>query len=87
MAGKLCFGSAYNNAGSGHLRSSKAFCEGMGYRASGTSVTKPKANSPHVAGSEAALAWALGWDFASASAGSSIDSTGTCCSVVGFVLG
>jgi len=86
MAGKLCFGSTYNNAGSGHLRSSKSFCEGMGYRASGTAAAKPKTDNPHVTGSDAALAWNLGWDFATAASGGTIDSTGTCCAVGGTVL-
>ena len=85
MAGKLCFGSAYNNAGAGNLEQSKAFCEGMGYRAAGTALEKPKEDNPHAAGSESALAWALGWDFSEANVGTVPDTSGTCCAAVPLV--
>ena len=85
MSGKMCFGSSYANAGAGHLRSSKAFCEGMAYRAEGTAAAQPKANNPHVSGSEAAVAWDLGWDFTDAAAGGEISTKATCCSVTGTI--
>lgn len=79
MAGKLCFGSDYNNAGAGHIRSSVAFCEGVAYRASGTALAAPKTDNPHVSGSEAADAWDAGWDAADADAGGAFDHRATCC--------
>lgn len=85
MAGKLCFGSEYNNAGAGQLKDSKAFCEGMAYRASDTAILAPKADNPHPAASEAALAWNLGWDFATANVGTVPDTSGTCCAAVPLV--
>ena len=85
MAGKLCYGSAYNNAGAGTLRSSKSFCEGINYRAGGTLLGRPKVDNPHLAGSDAALAWNLGWDFAEASSGGALDTRGTCCAAPAVV--
>lgn len=85
MAGKLCFGSVYANAGAGHLQSSKAFCEGMQYRSEGTAVEQPKIDNPLQAGSEASLAWALGWDFAEAAAGGTISTKATCCQITGII--
>ena len=72
MAGQMSFGSSYNNAGAGRYRDGRAFGEGVMYRASGTAAAKPKANNPLDAGSEAALAWNLGWDLAEANAGGTI---------------
>jgi len=69
MAGQLSFGSAYNNAGAGQLRECKAFGEGIAYRASGTVLSVPKTDNPHESNSDAALAWALGWDLAEANVG------------------
>lgn len=57
MSGKLCFGKQYANAGAGHLRSSKAFCEGRGVKAGGGATTE----NPHVATSEAGIAWTAGY--------------------------
>ena len=85
MSGKPCFGSEYANAGAGHLRSSKAFCEGMRYRSEGTSIEKPVEDNPHIEDSEAGLAWIAGWDFAEASAGGQISTKATCCAVVGTI--
>jgi len=69
MSGKLSFGSKYNNAGAGQLRECKAFGEGVQYRASGTVLSVPKTDNPHEAGSDAAIAFDLGWDLAEANAG------------------
>ena len=86
MAGKMCFGSTYNNAGAGHLRSSKAFCEGIEYRTGGTAVARPKADNPHQSGSDAADAWDTGWDIAQAAAGGSVTpSSAPCCAVGGTI--
>lgn len=85
MSGKLCFGSNYANAGAGHLQSSKAFCEGMQYRADGTAALKPKASNPLPSSSEAAGAWDRGWDFADDEAGGTIDTSATCCQITGTI--
>ena len=82
MAGKLCFGEKLNNAGAGHIRSSKAFCEGLSYRAQGTAIQFPKANNPHVADSEASDAWDLGWGVTEAAAGGQVSKADApCCSI------
>jgi hypothetical protein len=86
MAGKMCTGVKTNNAA---LPSqSRAYCEGMAYRATGTLITAPKVTNPHPAGSEDAVAWDLGWDYAEAgkSATVPLDTSGTCCAPVGLVL-
>ena len=83
MAGKLCFGSTYNNAGAGNLRESKSFCEGVSYRAKGTELTNPITDNPHVTGSEAADAWDAGWNAANDEAGNAT-SIG-CCAATGII--
>jgi len=58
VAGKLCFGKEYANAGAGQIRDSKAFCEGRVLaQAHGN-----KHDNPHEAGSEAFVAYDLGFD-------------------------
>ena len=80
MSGSLCFGSAYNNAGKGRLRSSKAFCEGLEYRAGGTAAGRPKTDNPGQSNSDVLIAWYDGWDVAQASAGGQIpNSEAPCC--------
>jgi len=84
MPGKLCFGSVvHNNAGSGRLRTSKSFCEGIAYRASGTAVAKPAEDNPHQTGSDAFDAWDDGWDLANAEAGGTLASG--CCAPTGTI--
>jgi len=78
MAGKMCFGSKYNNAGSGHLKSSKAYCEGIDHRiaTNGASID----DNPHESGSEAAAAWDFGWSAAQESSAGTLPKTeGMCC--------
>ena len=83
MPGKLCFGKVTNNAGAGMLRESKAYCEGMAYRASGTAVAKPITDNPHVADSEAGIAWDTGWSTADNNVGSTVPATSLgCCAAV-----
>ncbi len=57
MAGKLCFGKEYANAGAGRLRDSKAFCEGRKAKADGGAL----GDNPQVATSDAGLAWIAGF--------------------------
>lgn len=63
MAGKLCTGAVTNN---GFLpKESKAFCEGMFFRASGTASAKPITGNPEDGvGSQAETAWDAGWNYA-----------------------
>ena len=53
-------------------RISRAYCEGMGYRASGTLIGKPKVDNPHASSSEDAQAWDAGWDVAEANSAGTI---------------
>lgn len=85
MPGKLCTGAAQNNAA--NLKNSKAYCEGIKYRASGLSIARPITDNPHEAGSEAADAWDLGWTLAEANATGVVDRTEAgCCAVTGTIL-
>lgn len=87
MSGKLCYGQQRNNSGAGTLQESKAYCEGIHYRAGGTAVQRPKTDNPHVDGSEAHAAWDLGWDLAQANAGDTVDrAEATCCAPTGTIL-
>lgn len=82
MAGKLCFGSNYNNAGAAHLSSSKAFCEGVRHRHGGTAIARPITDNPHVIGSQDHDAWDAGWTLANSAAPGVLDLSGTCCAAV-----
>lgn len=84
MAGKLCTGKPFNNIGAGHLRTSKSFCEGLAYRASGTLISRPVEDNPHAGDgdSEANSAWVSGWDVADAASPGAIDpDNAPCCAV------
>lgn len=72
MAGKLYDGRDVTTPKNGVKKNTKAYCEGMSYRATGTAVQAPKVNNPHLAGSEAATAWDAGWDTADNNAGGTI---------------
>lgn len=83
MPGKLCTGAATNNAATPHQ--SRAFCEGVTFRARGTAAAYPITGNPHDDdGSEAETAWDAGWTAAHAQAGSTL--TGTCCANTGTIL-
>lgn len=84
MAGKLCFGSTYNNAGAARIQDSKAFCEGAAYRATDTALNAPITDNPHESGSEAADAWDAGWTAADGAAGGELGIVG-CCAYIGTV--
>ena len=80
MSGKLCTGDANNNAA--NFRSSRAFCEGLAFRALGTALEQPLNANPHVLGSEAFAAWQAGWAVTNAAAGSTVNKANApCCSV------
>jgi len=62
MAGKMCTGVSTQY---GFLpKESKAFSEGIYYRAGGTLLGRPAASNPHASGSSANAAWAAGWTLA-----------------------
>ena len=84
MAGKLCYGETYNNSGAGTLRESIAFADGIKFRASGTGLQVPLTGNPHEAGSEAYIAWALGWGLANIAAGGSLGALG-CAAPTGVI--
>jgi len=86
MPGKLCVGEPINNAGAGHLSASKAYCEGMAYRASGTLIQRPFASNPHVQNSPDWNAWDYGWTKANDNAGGQISKADRgCCAASGVV--
>ena len=79
MSGKLCTGATTNNA---YLpKNSRAYCEGIDYRMSGTAIAKPITDNPHEADSEAADAWGLGWAAIETDAGSTSTLIQNCCAV------
>ena len=64
MPGKLCTGAATNNA---YLpEESRAFSEGIYYRAGGTLLGRPSSDNPHASGSSSYTAWLAGWTVADA---------------------
>lgn len=63
IAGQLCSGHTLKN---GLVRDSKAYCEGMAYRASGIGTDVPVTDNPHQTGSDAWAAWLAGWNAADA---------------------
>ena len=76
MPGKQCNGVAGYSAGK--LKNSKAYCEGLDHRISTNGATI--GDNPHVAGSEAANCWDVGWSEGQADAGSTLSaSSGLCC--------
>ena len=62
MPGKLCTGVSTQY---GFLpKESRAFSEGVYYRAGGTLLGRPASDNPHASGSSANAAWAAGWTVA-----------------------
>ena len=83
MSGQLCSGHALKN---GVPNNSKAYCEGMAHRATGTALEAPVTDNPHIAGSDAAVAWAAGWTVADDAAGGAIATADQgCCVVTGTI--
>ena len=77
MAGKLCSGTADNNAGC--FKNSKAYCEGIDHRMATNGATI--GDNPHAVGSEAANAWDLGWTAIHSDAGGATTLLQNCCAV------
>lgn len=80
MPGYLCTGVSTDK---GFLpKESKAYSEGIYFRAAGTAAAKPKASNPHAVGSSAHNAWDAGWDLAHAAATSTITASDAPCVAV-----
>lgn len=87
MAGQLCDGRLATDAKNGVIQNSKAYCEGMSYRASDTALNAPITDNPHESGSEAADAWDAGWTVADDAAGGAIDKDSAgCCAAAGLAV-
>ncbi len=80
MPGYLCTGVATQ---SGYLpKESRAFSEGIYYRAQGASLTYPITDNPHPTGSSAYDAWHAGWTVADNAALGTIAATAAPCVAV-----
>ena len=80
MPGYLCTGVATDM---GFLpKESRAYSEGIYYRAQGASATYAKVNNPHAVGSSAHNAWDAGWDLAHAAATTTITPSDAPCVAV-----
>lgn len=83
MAGKFCTGGVDNNSGRARIRASRAFSEGLLYRAGGTAVGRPQSNNPHDGlGNDAETAWDEGWSVAHAASPGAITPSDAPCVAV-----
>ena len=81
MAGKMCVGESTNQ--SYLLKETKAFAEGLLYRATGTAVTHPNTHNPFDGdGTTAEKAWDNGWVIASLASPDPIDPADAPCVAV-----
>lgn len=81
MAGKLCTGTARNNAL--NFRESKAYAEGLEHRAKGTAAAYPITDNPYDGdGSDTETAWDEGWGVAHAAAPGAITASDAPCVAV-----
>jgi hypothetical protein len=86
MSGKICYGESWKNSGAARTSQSKAYCEGMGYRAAGGAPGFPLIDNPYVAGSPDWVAWGAGWNVADDNTGSTMDKADSgCCQVMGAI--
>jgi len=77
---KPCTGAPTNN--SDLMRESRAFCEGLSYRAQGNSTNYPFTDNPHAVGSDANTAWSNGWLVTNGAVGATVDpADAPCCAV------
>jgi len=77
MAGQMCSGHVLKN---GVPNESKAYCEGMSHRIATNGATQ--ADNPHIATSDAGVAWIAGWSVAHAEVGAVFPAASQgCCSV------
>ena len=73
MTGQLDFGTTFNNAGAARIDSSRAFSEGIYYRAGDTAANRPITDNPHEVGNENHDAWDRGWQVADDASPGAID--------------
>ncbi len=77
---KPCTGEPTNN--SDLMKESRAFCEGLSFRAAGTNASQPLSANPHGSFNDAADSWNNGWLVANGSAGGTVDpASAPCCAV------
>ncbi len=82
---KPCTGNQTGN--SDLMRESRAFCEGLQYRAQGTAAAFPQTDNPHGPTSDAYFTWLTGWTVANDAAGDTIEpSAAPCCAVTQNVI-
>ena len=80
MAGSFCTGLEPDD---GFLiKETKAFSEGIYWRASGTIITAPITSNPHEAASDAGVAWQAGWNVANAAFSGTISQADAPCVAV-----
>jgi len=80
MAGKMCNG--YHNDNSYLPRQSRAFCEGMEYRAGGTELERPDTDNPHKTKSPDGDCWHKGWEITNAAGGGALSQSDfPCCAI------
>jgi hypothetical protein len=83
----LCAGQKTDAPKNGVAKNSKAFCEGMAYRASATVLSVPVTDNPHSADSDAGIAWIAGWDVSDNAAGGLIGKSDIgCCAMGGIIV-
>jgi len=87
MAGKMCFGEVFNN--SYNPKATKAFSEGLHYRAGGTALERPATDNPHeeppltnLGSSPSWLAWDNGWLVADSASPSAVSQSDAPCVAV-----
>ncbi len=68
---KPCTGNQTGN--SDLIKESRAFCEGVAYRAQGTAAAFPQTDNPHGPSSDAYFTWLTGWAVANDAAGGVVD--------------
>ncbi len=68
---KPCTGNQTGN--SDLMKESRAFCEGVAYRAQGTAAAFPQTDNPHISTSDAYFTWLTGWTVANDAVGSVVD--------------
>ena len=85
MAGLKCNGGTIKSADS---RLSKAYCEGMAYRASDTALNAPKTDNPFATTNESenSVAWDAGWDAADGAGGTITGAIAGCCALRGATV-
>ncbi len=75
---KPCTGNQTGN--SDLMKESRAFCEGVAYRAQGTAAAFPQTDNPHDPSSDAYFTWLTGWTVANDATGGVIDpALASCC--------